>query len=245
MDPTARGERRSVDRRRGDHAGRANELKSRRMKSVLVILALAATARAQMTDPPPRDNVQWQIELGLEHGWLGPDGRHLVLTWKRVPERTQGVLVLRRTLPADVTLDARPIRAVDHPGPLLVPTFLYPSSKKEYHPAFDTLGNPIPAGSRVGEWTVVAYIDSDPAQPIVDTVAADTNYVYALIPATPGPVPGSYKQLGDAIQTPSIAAERGWFYRLWWLWPALLVAVAGSVVLLRRSRARRGRVSSS
>src|SRR5438270_4247641 len=118
-----------------------------------------------MTDPPPRDQVQWQIELGAENGWLGPDGHHIVLMWKRVPERTQGVLVLRRPLPAGTTLAGRPIRAIDHPGPLLVPTFLYPSSKQEYHPAFDALGNAIPVGSRVGEWTVVAYSDGDPARP--------------------------------------------------------------------------------
>lgn len=203
-----------------------------------LVLAFAGAARAQMTDPPPRDQVQWQVEIVYD---LVADGHHLGVSWKRVPERTQGVLVLRRALPAGTVLDARPVRAIDHPGPLLVPTFVYPSTKNVYHPAFDARTNPIPAGAKVGEWTVVAYAPGDPAQPIVDEVEADTPYVYALIPATPGPDPGTYVQFGDAILTESVIAEAGWFHR--WRWVLVgsgaIVALALVVVVARRRSSRR------
>ncbi len=208
---------------------------------LLVVFALTAIARAQMTDPPPRDDVKWQVQLVFDDSWLGSDGHHLGIAWKRIPGRVQGVLILRRSLPAGATSEAGPVRAIDHPGPLLVPTFVYPSTKKEYHPAFDARSNPIPAGAKVGEWTVIAYADGDPPQPIVDTVEPGIPYVYALIPATPGPDPGTYAQFGDAIVTDSVITEASWWYRLRWIVLAGVAAVSATAVTLLVRRRRRQR----
>lgn len=206
------------------------------------LLLVAATAHAQMTDPPPRDPVKWQLEMVYR------DGDHIELSWKRLPERTQGVLVLRRTLPAGTELAAGPARAIDHPGPLLIPGFLYPSSRDTYHPAFDARSHPIPVGAHVGEWTVVAYVDADPAAPIVDSVAPETPYVYALIPATPGPDPGTYAQFGDAVYTESITVAPRWFQTMWFR--AAVVTLAATILLaigwlVIRSRRWRGSAPSS
>jgi hypothetical protein len=214
--------------------GNADTLGRTVMRTALVIFALTATAHAQMTDPPPRDNVQWLIEFVHDRGWFGakgvdPDGRHIGISWKRVPERTQGVLVLRRALPPGTELAARPIRAIDHPGPLLIPHFLWPSDLATYHPAFDARSNPIPPGSKVGEWTVVAYADGDPDDPIIDEVAPGVHYVYTLIPATRGPQSDTYSQFGDAILTDSVTAEPAWFLRRRWLHLALIAGIAAAL----------------
>lgn len=205
------------------------------------VVVATAIAAAQMSDPPPRDPVQWQLEFVYDGRGVSPDGAHLGLLWKRVPERTTGVLVLRRAVPVGTEGVGRPVRAIDHPGPLLVPTFLYPSSPKVYHPAFDARGNAIPVGSKVGEWTVVAYADGDPQQPIVDEVETDTVYVYALIPATRAPDPDTYAVFGDAILTQAVVAEQAWFHRRW-VQVAVLGVILGTPLLglaLRRRRRRR------
>lgn len=206
---------------------------------VALVVLVSGLAYAQMTDPPPRDDVKWRIELSFDHGWFGTSGHRIGVSWQRIPERQQGVLVLRRALPAGQAIEGRPIRAIDHPGPLLIPTFLYPSTKTDYHPAFDTRSHPIPKGAQVGEWTVVAWAEGDPRSPILDDVTPGTTYVYALIPATPGPDPGTYAELGDAVLTDSVTAEASSFYKLRYVVVAggtlALVAIG---LLVRRFRRR-------
>lgn len=189
-----------------------------------------------MTDPPPRDDVKWKVALSFDQSW---SGHTIGVSWQRIPERLQGVLVLRRALPPGQAIEGRSIRAIDHHGPLLIPTFLYPSTKDVYHPAFDARSHPIPPGTAVGEWTVVAWADGDPKQPIRDEVSAGTTYVYALIPATPGPDPGTYAEFGDAVVTDSVTAEASTLYKLRYVLVAgvTLVLVAG-VLLVRRFRRR-------
>jgi len=212
------------------------------MKALVVLVALWSNANAQPVDPPPRDQVTWQLEITFN------DDSHVALSWKRNPERVQGVLVLRRALPAGTVTQAAPIYAVDHPGPLLIPTFLYPSTAHTYHPAFDARSHPIPPGTHVGEWTVTAYVPGDPPAPIVDAIEPGTPYVYALIPATPGPDPGTYAAFGDAILTESIVAEPRWYQTVWFR--AALVTVLSTVALavawlVIRSRRWRGSARSS
>jgi len=203
---------------------------------VALVLVISGLAYAQMTDPPPRDDVKWRVELSFDESWTG---RTIGVSWQRIPERLQGVLVLRRALPPGQTIEGRPIRAIDHHGPLLIPTFLYPSTKDVYHPAFDARSHAIPAGAQVGEWTVVAWADGDPKHPILDDVTPGTTYVYALIPATPGPDAGTYAEFGDAILTDSVTATASTLYKLRYVVVAgVTLVLAGIVLLVRRFRRR-------
>jgi hypothetical protein len=200
------------------------------MRSLAVAMLLAATAHAQ-GGPPTVPATTWHLEVVYDRGWFGthgvdPDGRHLGLRWTREPAREGAVVILRRKLPPGTDSEPHAARTIDRIGPLLVPAFVYPTSPHEYHPAFDAKANPIPPGTRVGDWTVVASVDSDPETPVVDEVESGVAYEYALLPATRADKPDTYDAFGDAIVTGAESAHTAWFDKRRWLHLALIGTVA-------------------
>ncbi len=202
---------------------------------LVLVLVLAPRARAQSPfdapEPPP---TKWDLQVLDHRGWLGshgvdPDGRHLGLRWSR--DRVEGdcVVVFRRELPPGADVKPHGVKPVDRPGPGLRPAFVYPSSPREWHSAFDALSHPIPPGAKVGEWTVIASLDRDPEEPIVDEVEPGQAYEYALIPARRGEHPDTYDAFGLGVTTGAQTAEAGWFYPRRWFHLALIVVIAGAL----------------
>ncbi len=203
--------------------------------AVVLVLFVARVARAQSPfdapEPPP---AKWDLQVVEDRGWLGahgvdPDGRHLGLRWSR--DRVEGncVVVFRRELPPGADAKAHGVKPVDRPGPGLRPAFIYPSSPREWHSAFDALSHPIPPGTKVGEWTVIASLDSDPDEPLVDEIEPGKAYEYALIPARRAEWPDTYGAFGLGVTTGALTAEPGWFYRRRWFHLALIVVIAGAL----------------
>ena len=184
----------------------------------------------------PVPKTQWLIEMLYDQGWFGargvePDGRHIGISWTRDPAVPGAVLILRRTLASGASVKGAAVRVVEHGGAALLPSFLFPSDAHAYHPVYDAQHHPLPVGATVGEWTVVASTDGDPAEPIVDEVEPDTTYLYALLPATRGTLPDTYSAFpGDAIETWSVQAHAAWFNRRRWFHLALIAIIAGSLL---------------
>ncbi|HSK01650.1 MAG TPA: DUF6754 domain-containing protein [Kofleriaceae bacterium] len=136
------------------------------------------------------------------------DGRHLAIGWTRPPAQRAGtVLVLRRR--------------VDEGGPgggavSLGPDLLRP-------------GVPLPPGTQVGAWTVVASSDGDPAAPLVDEVDPEGRYIYALVSAVRGEAPDTYARLGAPITSNTVAPRASWFHRARWPHLALIVLIGASL----------------
>lgn len=212
----------------------------RRIAAILVLLCGVAHADSEEIIHPEiikkdAPKTQWLIEMLYDQGWFSargvePDGRHIGISWTREPAVPGPVLVLRRTLPAGATQQGAAVRVVDHSSAALLPGFLYPSNPREYHPVYDAAHHPLPPGTLVGEWTVIATTDGDPAEPLVDEVEPDTTYVYALIPATRGEQPNTYAAFpGDAIESWSVSAHAAWFNRRRWFHLALIAIIAASL----------------
>jgi hypothetical protein len=217
----------------------------------IIVLLLCSVASAEtiepeiLTAPPKSTNTQWLIEMLFERPYIGtrgvdPDGRHIGISWTRNPVPEGAVLVLRRPV-TDPDLKGKALRVVDRTGPVLIPLFLYPTDwKTTYHPAFDAHVQPIPPGTQVGEWTVVASSNGDPAEPIVDEVEPGSRYVYALVPAIRGQLPDTYDSFpGDAVTTWSVAPHASWFHPRRWMHLALILVIAVSLFVFTRLAKKR------
>jgi hypothetical protein len=198
----------------------------------LALVLAAGSARAQ---PAPDTSTRWEIQMVYDRPWLGesgvdPDGHHLGITWTRTPAQLGAVLVLRREV-ANADAQSGTIHVTDHPGPILIPLFLYPSTyRTEYHPAFDANANAIPPGTELGEWTVVGSVDGDPEEPIIDEVEPGKHYVYALVPAARGEKPDTYDAFpANAVTTWSVSAKQGWFFRRRWAHLAMIGIIAAAL----------------
>ena len=205
---------------------------------VVLLLVTCGIARAEEIHPEiveqaPK-STQWMIEMLFDQGFFSgrgvePDGRHIGISWTREPAVPTPVLVLRRALPEGTDVKGRSTRVVDQGGTVLVPAFLYPSTPKEYHSAYDPSVNPLTVGTKIGEWTVVASVDGDAPDPIVDEVDPGT-YLYALVPAVRGAKPDTYVGFpGDAVVTWSVSPHAAWFNRRRWFHLALIAIIAGSL----------------
>jgi hypothetical protein len=155
------------------------------------------------------------------------DGRHLGISWTRVRAHRAGtVLVLRRRVSEE--LPGKAVRAGEG-GARLGAAFLYPSGSAAAAP-IDAANLPLPSATRLGEWTVVASVDGDPAAPILDEVDPEGRYIYALVPAVRGAAPDTFVRFpGDAITTWTVAPRATWFNRKRWFHLALIALVAGSL----------------
>jgi hypothetical protein len=228
-----------------------------RFAAVVVALvafgALAGPVRAQPApgsgSDKPRTN--WQVELLYDRPWLSghgveADGHHLGVWWQRTPAQAGAVLVLRRPVADDYTAEGHAEKITDHPGPILIPSFLDPSDPHGSHPAYDAESDAMPPGTKLGEWTVVAIVDGepagtgDPAQPIVDDVPAGHRYIYALLAGTRGDAPETFEVFpGDAIVTWAEAPRAGWFDRRRWFHLVLIGIIAGALAVFTRLAKRR------
>ncbi len=132
------------------------------------------------------------------------DGRHLAIRWTRA-RGTGTVLVLRRRVAEDLPPAAVRISEL-------------------------TPGAPLPPGTQLGAWTVVASDDDDPRAPIVDEVDPDGRYVYALQPAVRGAAPDTYASFpGDAVTARTAAPRAAWFNRKRWMHLALIALIGASL----------------
>lgn len=200
------------------------------MKALAILLLLTGIAVAQervqpeIIDKPPAQT-SWRIEVFYDQGWIGakgvePDGRHIGIGWTRDRIVDGAVLVLRRPLaPGETTDKGHPLRVVDANGSVLNKAF----------GGVDAATTPLPPGTVLGDWTVVASSDGDHPDLIADEVEPNTSYVYVLVPALRGDKPDTYAAFpGDAIQTWPLHAHTAWFNRRRWMHLALigLIAVA-------------------
>lgn len=217
--------------------------------SLVLLAAVASIAHAQSPfdepEPPP---TKWDVHVHDDRDWLGahgvhPDGRHLGLEWSR--DRIDGdcVVVFRRELAPGVVAKPHAIKPVDRPEPGLRPAFIYPSSPREWHSAFDAKSHPIPPGAKVGEWTVVASVDHGHDEIVVDDVEPGRRYEYALVPARRADAHDTYDAFGLGVVTGDVTAEPAWFYKWRWLYLALIALIAGALGLFAWRR-RRNRTSA-
>lgn len=198
------------------------------MTRFAIVVAVVACGVARADDAPA---TRWSLEVLYDQDWIGtrgvdPDGRHVGISWTREPPAATAVVVLRRQVDTDEP--QRAVRVADKNGHVLVPSFLYPSSRA-YHSAFDATLHPIPPGTELGEWTVVTAVDGDPERPIVDEVEPGAHYVYALAPAIRGAAPETFSFAGDAVVTPTVTAHAGWFNPRRWSHLALIAIIAAAL----------------
>jgi uncharacterized protein DUF6754 len=214
---------------------------------VILILLASGAAAQQRIEPEIRHELpaqtQWRIEVFYDQGWIGakgvePDGRHIGLGWTRDRIVDGSVLVLRRKLvPGEVTDKGHPLRVVDQNGSVLAEKFLGTGPEPGVKPpgftpggGVDAATTPIPPGTVLGDWTVVASSDGDHPDLITDEVEANAWYVYVLAPALRGTTPDTYVAFpGDAIQTWPLRAHSAWFNRRRWFHLALIGLIAASL----------------
>ncbi len=173
---------------------------------LLLAIAAALSLGAQHADVPRGGApvaAGWAIRIEPPDS---DDGRHLAIGWTRPPAQRAGtVLVLRR--------GADDPGAAARPGPDLLRT-----------------GVPLPPGTRLGAWTVVASADGDPPAPILDEVDPEGRYVYALVSAVRGAAPDSYAGFpGEAITSGPVAPRASWFHVGRWPHLALIALIAASL----------------
>lgn len=197
---------------------------SRGWLALTVVLALSATASAEDGEAPP---VTWELEVGSPHS---DDGTHIALSWTRTGDVGEGgVLVLRAPAAVAKAYANHQFDPIDRAGPVLVPRFLYPTTK-DYRPALSLNKDPHVAGDLLGEWTVIAFAPNDPEEPILDTVSPDAEYVYAFLPVTKGDRPGTYAQISNhAVASDVVSGEPAWFHRKRTLHLILIAIIAGSL----------------
>ena len=196
--------------------------KTRRLPLAAAAVATAAVLSLGAKDPEevPVEaapvTTRWTIRIDPPDS---DDGRHLAISWTRVRAHRAGtVLVLRRRV-AGPDVPSGAIR-IGTPG---------------------LAGTPLPPGAGIGEWTVVTSVDGDPPAPIIDEVAPDGRYAYALVPAVRGAAPDTYAAFpGDAVATGTVAPRAAWFHRKRWMHLALIGLVGASLIgfthLARRRR---------
>ncbi|MEO8551402.1 MAG: DUF6754 domain-containing protein [Kofleriaceae bacterium] len=207
------------------------------MKALMILIVLAGVAAAQQRiEPEIRHELpaqtQWRIEVFYDQGWIGakgvePDGRHIGIGWTRDRVVDGSVLVLRRKLVAGEATDkGHPLRVVDHNGSVLSEKFLGTGA------SVDVATTPIPPGTVLGDWTVLASSDGDHPDLITDEVETNASYVYVLAPALRGTAPDTYLAFpGDAIQTWPLRAHAAWFNRRRWIHLALIGLIAAALGL--------------
>ena len=201
-----------------------------RPAALAIALAAALALGAQYTQDFQVDVTpavtDWAIRIDKPDS---DDGRHLGISWTRARAHRAGtVLVLRRRV--SEPLSSKAIRVSDG-GARLTAAFLYPTATAPATPAPIAAANlPLPPQARLGEWTVVASVDGDPARPILDEVDPTGRYIYALVPAIRGAAPDTFARFpGDAITTWTVAPRATWFNRKRWFHLALISLVAASL----------------
>ncbi len=201
-------------------------------KALIVLLALTATARADLVEQNP-DKTAWEIGVFYDQDWFGgrgiaADGKHVGLSWKRDHEVPGAVLVLRREVEFGEHPDkGRPVR-ITPSGAVLGPQFL--GETKEAVAAIDAATTPLVAGARLGRWTVVTSSDGDHPELYVDEVSPGTGYIYIFIPALRGAAPDTYSSFpGEAIETWTIQPRPALFDRHRWFHLALILIIAGAL----------------
>jgi hypothetical protein len=182
---------------------------------LLLAIAAVLSLGAEHAEVPGMVAAEWAIRIEPPDS---DDGRHLAIGWTRpAAQRTGTVLVLRRR--------------VDDGGAAGPGGASGPGSAAGVAAGLELLrtGVPLPPGTQVGVWTVVASADGDPTAPIVDEVDPEGRYVYALASAVRGDAPDTYARLGDAITSGAVAPRASWFYRGRWPHLALIVLIGASL----------------
>jgi hypothetical protein len=193
----------------------------------------------------PGQALRWRIELGRPDSDDSTDGKHIQLGWERLYDGAAAkLLIFRRPVLAGET----PHEGIGRPDITAPATFgaeftAGNLSTQDVLAPTPHLGAPVPLagtilapGAAVGVWTLVTIVDSAAgADHFVDEVEPDTDYVYGLVPATPGADDGTFTGFPEpGVQTWVISAEAAWWNGARWFFLAFIGVTAVAFFVFKR-----------
>ncbi len=184
------------------------------------------------SEQPPVTKTAWDLHIESP---ANDDGRQLAIQWKRADGRTDvAVWLLRREATAADGDQPRP-QATGYGHPDLVSMAFLLNLPPAAAPAKDGWTEKIPAaawelGSTHGYWTLIAKVDGDPSEPIVDKVEPGKSYVYAFLQVMEHPqAPGFFGFVGTGVVSWKVASQAHWFNTAKLGYLALILLTAGGL----------------
>jgi len=198
----------------------------------------------------PGEPFAWWIQLGRPDSADSTDGKHIEIQWeRRYHGKPAMLLVFRRPVLEGETPHEGTGGVAITEGDAFGAEFTAGNlSTRDALAPTPHLGKPVPLAGLVlakdmdiGVWKLIEVADSaDGKGSFVDEVLPGTDYVYGLVPATPGAEAGTITGFPEpGVQTWVVSAEAAWWNGARWFFLAF-IAVTGVAffVFARRAKTR-------
>ncbi len=193
----------------------------------------------------PGEALKWWIQLGRPSSDDSTDGKHIEIRWERKYQgKPAKLLVFRRpVLPGQTPHEGIGAADVTAPGVFGAEFTAGNLSTRDVLAPTPNLGKPVPVAGlvltkdmEIGVWTLVEIADSaDGPGSFVDEVLPDTDYIYGLVPATPGPDEGTITGFPEpGVQTWVVSAEAAWWNGARWFFLAFIVVTGIAFLVFAR-----------